>query len=88
MPSSEQEIVMTTASEAPRLHWAYSIPVLGWIARDLAYGAQDNIYYFLVIVVTALVLAVKTWGLVALSLTALATVPVIFTVLILITVGK
>jgi len=42
----------------------------------------------LLLAVVGLALAVKTWGLVALGLTALATVPVIFTVLILITVGK
>ncbi len=37
---------------------------------------------------TLLVLAVKTWGLVALAMTALATVPLIFATLILITLGK
>jgi len=42
----------------------------------------------LLLAVVGLALAVKTWGLVALGLTALATVPVIFSVLILITVGK
>lgn len=79
---------MTTPTEAPRLPWYYSIPVFGWIARDLVHGTRDNILYFLVILVTLLVLAVKTWGLVALGLTALATVPVIFATLILITIGK
>ena len=42
----------------------------------------------LLLAVTGLALAVKTWGLVALGLTALALVPVMFTVLILITIGK
>lgn len=77
-----------TATEYTRVPWYYSVPVFGWIARDLIHGTKDNILYFLVIVLTALVLAVKTWGLVALGLTALATVPLIFATLILITLGK
>lgn len=36
----------------------------------------------------ALIFAVKTWGLVALGLTALAAVPVVFALLIALTVGK
>lgn len=42
----------------------------------------------LALVVAGLALTVKTWGLVALGLTALAMVPVIFATLILITIGK
>ena len=73
---------------APVSHPLYRLPILGWIARDLARDFHGNIWYAVVIVLTAIVLAVKTWGLVALGLTALALVPVIFTLLILITVGK
>ncbi|MGB2201929.1 MAG: hypothetical protein ACPH5G_11405 [Pseudooceanicola atlanticus] len=73
---------------APASHPLYRLPILGWIARDLARDFHGNIWYAVVIVLTAIVLAVKTWGLVALGLTALALVPVIFTLLILITVGK
>ena len=79
---------MTASGDTPRLARYYSIPIFGWIARDLIHGTRDNILYFLVILLTLLVLAVKTWGLVALAMTALATVPVIFTTLILITLGK
>jgi hypothetical protein len=79
---------MTATPDAGRLPRYYSIPVFGWIARDLVHGTRDNILYFLVILLTALVLAVKTWGLVALGLTALATVPAIFLTLIAITLGK
>lgn len=78
---------MTIQSTARR-PWYFSIPVLGWIAHDLTYGTKDNILYFLVILLTLVVLAVKTWGLVALAMIALATVPVIFATLILITLGK
>lgn len=66
----------------------YSIPVLGWVARDLKEGEPDTIYYLLVALLTFVVLAVKTWGIVALTMTALAMVPVVMVVLILITVGK
>jgi hypothetical protein len=66
----------------------YSIPVFGWVARDLNEGAPDTIYYLLVALLTLVILAVMQWGIVALSMTALAMVPVIFAVLILITVGK
>ena len=64
----------------------YSIPVFGWIARDIA-RSSDPIWYALVILLTVLVLAVKTWGLVALALTALGAVPVMFVLLIAITRG-
>ena len=74
---------MPRAAAAPRYH---TIPVIGWIARDIARD-PDSIWYALVILLTVLVLAVKTWGLVALSLTAVALVPVIFVILIAITQG-
>ena len=52
------------------------------IAKD-----KDSIYYALTILLTVVVLAVNTWGLVALTMTALAMVPVIFVLLIAITQG-
>lgn len=72
----------------PGRAWYHRIPVLGWIAHDLTYGDEDTIWYALVILLTALVLAFKTWGLVAIAMTALAAVPVVFVLLILITLGK
>lgn len=65
----------------------YRLPVIGWFARDLERDFHGNIWYFLLIVVTLLVLAVKTWGLVALGLTAVVATPLMFVVLLLITVG-
>ena len=38
--------------------------------RDLVRDFEGNIYYFLLIVLTLVVLAVKTWGLVALGCSA------------------
>ena len=79
---------MTDASRPAPRGLVYSIPVIGWFARDLAHDFKGNAPYLLVILATLLILAIKTWGLVALGLTALAMVPVMFTILILITVGK
>tara|TARA_R110002124_G_scaffold58457_1_gene162775 strand:- start:144 stop:383 length:240 start_codon:yes stop_codon:yes gene_type:complete len=64
----------------------YALPIIGLIARDIAKD-PDAIFYALVIFVTIVVLAVKFWGLVALTMTALLLVPVIFILLILISVG-
>ena len=69
---------------APRV--LYGLPVIGAIARDIFAGV-DNIFYALVIVVTGLVLAVNIWGIVALTMFALALVPVMFVMLVLITRG-
>lgn len=53
------------------------IPVLGHLARAL--GQDINLaFYLLTIFVTGVVLAVMTWGLPALVLTALSLVPVMF----------
>jgi hypothetical protein len=75
---------MATAQTAN--HRLHSIPVLGWIARDIAQD-PESVWYALVILLTVLVLAVKTWGVMVLSLAALAMVPVIFVLLILISRG-
>jgi hypothetical protein len=74
---------MTSAAQSRGF---FRVPVVGWIARDIARD-PDSIWYALVILLTILILAVKTWGLVALSLTAVAMVPVMFVILIAITQG-
>jgi hypothetical protein len=61
-----------------------SLPVIGGVVRDVE-REVDTVFYLLVILVTALVLAVQTWGLAALVVTAVALVPVIFAILIWIT---
>lgn len=64
---------MSLNPAVPSIH----IPVLGHLARAL--GQDINLAFYLVtIFVTAVVLAVMTWGLPALVLTALAMVPVMF----------
>ncbi|MFC3180983.1 hypothetical protein [Cypionkella sinensis] len=61
------------------------IPVLGHIARDI--GRDINlVFYVLTILVTLMVLAIKTWGVAALVLTCVAFVPVMFALLVWITI--
>lgn len=76
---------MTTATlAAPNLFGRIvrAIPVLGGLIRAVE-REVDTIYYILVIALTALVLAIQTWGLPALVLTAVAMVPVMFVLLII-----
>lgn len=60
-----------------------AVPVVGRVIRDIERDL-DTIYYLITILVTAVVLAVQTWGLPALVLTALAFVPVMFILLVFI----
>ena len=71
---------LTTPSPLGRLFRA--IPVIGGLIRAIE-RELDTIYYLLVIVLTALVIAIQTWGLAALVLTALAMVPVMFVILVI-----
>ena len=65
----------------------YAIPLIGWIARDVAFGSPDNIWYALVIILTVWLVAIMTWGYPALIIPYLAAVPVMFVILILISRG-
>lgn len=62
----------------------HATPILGSLAHDIARDISV-IYYVLTILLTLLVLAIQTWGLAALVLTAVAFVPVMFCMLIWIT---
>ena len=73
----------TTNAPSPVGRLARAVPVLGQVIRDIERDT-NSIYYLLVILLTALVLAIQTWGLPALVLTALALVPVMFALLIFI----
>lgn len=60
------------------------LPVIGPVSR--AVGEDTNLlFYILVIALTVLVLAIKTWGVVALTMTALAAVPCMFIFFIAVT---
>lgn len=65
----------------------YAIPVLGWIARDVAEGDRENIWYALVILASLWVMAIMTWGLPALYLPAVFAAPAFLLLLVLITRG-
>ncbi|NJM84563.1 MAG: hypothetical protein HC844_20895 [Tabrizicola sp.] len=69
---------------SPGARLFYALPVIGWIGRDIAKDI-DNVFYALIILLTAVVLAVQAFGLPALVLAALALVPVIFVLLLWVT---
>lgn len=79
---------MIQSADSPSLlmRFIYALPFIGTVARDIAKD-RDAIYYAIVILITLVVLAVKTWGLVALAMSALAMVPVMFVLLIMISRG-
>ena len=62
-----------------------SVPVVGRVIRDIE-REIDTVYYLIVIFLTAVVLAVQTWGLAALVVTAVSLVPVKDSVVRLVTV--
>lgn len=74
----------STATPSPAGRILFATPILGAIARDI--GRDVNIvFYLLTILATLMVLAIKLWGIAALVVTYVALVPVIFAVLIWIT---
>ena len=82
-PISRQAVRKVRITASPSLARSlYAVPVSGGIARG-----PDTIRYALVVLLTVLVPAVKTWGLVALALAALAAVPAMFVLLIALTQG-
>lgn len=75
-------IATTSAAPSPFGRLARALPIVGRVIRDVERDT-DTIYYLLTILLTALVLAIQTWGLPALVLTALALVPVMFVLLVI-----
>lgn len=63
--------------------FARATPIVGQVIRDVERDTS-SIYYLIVIFLTAVVLGIQTFGLPALVLTALALVPVMFVLLVLI----
>ncbi|WP_333814687.1 hypothetical protein [Tabrizicola sp.] len=72
----------TLPAPSPLGRLVRAIPIVGRVIRDVE-REVDSVYYLLTIFVTAVVLAVQTWGLPALVLTALALVPVMFILLVI-----
>ncbi len=80
---------MTAASIPARLpFWQrlfFAIPVLGWVARDLAFGDKSNVWYALIGFISLWLSCALLFGAPGLYIPALAMVPVIFVTLIVIT---
>ncbi len=65
----------------------FAIPVIGWVARDLFFGDKNNVWFALIGFVSLWLCSALTFGLPGLYLPALAMVPVMFVVLLLISKG-
>ncbi len=80
---------MTLATTPRRLplwqRFFFAIPVIGWVAQDLLFGDKNNVWFALIGAVSLWLSAALTFGLPGLYLPALALVPVMFVVLVLIT---
>jgi hypothetical protein len=79
-----QSFETLTKSPSPVSRVLRALPVIGRVIRDIERDV-DTIFYVLIIVLTALILAIQAWGLAALVVTAVCFVPVMFTLLIWIT---
>jgi 4-hydroxybenzoate polyprenyltransferase len=60
----------------------FAIPIIGTIAREVLFGDKDNIWYALVIVLTALILSIAQWGLAALVMFYLPFVALAFVTMV------
>lgn len=65
----------------------FKIPVLGWVARDLLFGDKNNVWFALIGFFSLWMSSALTFGLPGLYLPAVAMVPVVFLLLLLITKG-
>ncbi|GGH57669.1 hypothetical protein GVY41_13205 [Frigidibacter albus] len=78
---------MTDITRAPApSRWYFNIPIFGWIARGFS-GLEGGIWLALLLVVALIGIAGLTWGLPAIGLIATLAVPLVFVVLIMITLG-
>lgn len=64
------------------------LPLIGWLSRTLSQDTDARIWAVLLLVLILVAAAVVAFGIKALGLIALASVPAIYLVLILLTVGK
>jgi hypothetical protein len=84
------EVQMTaTTNHSERLpfwqRFFYAIPVIGWIARDVAYGDRNNLWFALILFVSLWLISMMTFGLPGLYIPAVLLVPVVFVTLLVIT---
>ncbi|MBN2905736.1 MAG: hypothetical protein JXJ18_03395 [Rhodobacteraceae bacterium] len=76
-----------STSRALWLRIVLAIPVIGWVVRDLLEGDKDSIWYLLGGLGCLWVIAIMTWGVPALYLPAVAAVPFMLIVILLISRG-
>jgi hypothetical protein len=80
----------TTEHPTPVPFWQrlfFSVPVIGWIARDVTMGDRDNLWYAIGGGLALWAILVMTFGLPGLYIPALISVPVIWAVLLVISRG-
>lgn len=65
----------------------FSIPVLGWMARDVMFGDKDNLYYAIGGLLAAWAIGVLQFGVIALYLPMVFLTPVCLLTLVVITRG-
>lgn len=82
---------MTSSIDPYRMpYWQrlfFVIPVIGWVTKDVLFGDKNNVWFALIGFVSLWMCSALTFGLPGLYLPALALVPLMFCVLILITWG-
>ncbi len=83
MSSKAKAVAISTAKKA-----IYSFPVLGWLLKDAVKGGPTALLWFIFNIIAVWLIAIAYFGLPALIVPALVAVPVIFVVLILLTMGK
>lgn len=82
MPAQNQPSKAPSRSRLSRL--VRALPIIGRVIRDVERDV-NTIFYLMIAVLTAVILAVQAWGLAALVITAVALVPVMFVLLIMVT---
>lgn len=65
----------------------YNVPIFGWMLKEAVQGSQTAKVLFLINCALIWLLAIIAFGYPAIIITALALVPAVFVVLILITMG-
>ena len=78
---------MVQSSVHPLWRGLFALPVVGWLIKDALLGHDDAMTYFLMNCAALWILAVLWFGYPAAMIPALIAVPIVFTVLIVITRG-
>lgn len=74
---------MQTNTLSRRERIIFAIPVIGWMLKDVVYGDDDNIWYFIATIVSCWLIATLMFGLPGLVLPAIVKAPLMIVVLIL-----